>query len=178
MNPKRYLVIGGPGTGKTTLIKTLKDLGYPIFEEAARLTITKNLRKKNNILPWTDRDAFDQQIMELMLDDYRKASQFEISFFDGGLLDIIAWRKYLKKGTNKFDHFLNSYPYEKIAFSPTPWEELYYSDKIRPMDFQSARRINSSIIKYYRSIDFTVHKLAKQTPIQRARKVLRVINSL
>ena len=39
--PKKVLLIGGPSTGKSTLLKELQNLGYPCLEEVSREVIKK-----------------------------------------------------------------------------------------------------------------------------------------
>lgn len=169
---KRVLIIGGPGTGKTTVIKSLHSLGYATIDEAARKIIQHSLAIQSDILPWGNRDKFDFEVYSIMADDYKSLNEGTIAFFDGGLLDILAWRKYLKKDTSIYEHIAYSCPYHKIAFSPVPWKEIYVSDRIRPMDFETSSRINDFIVSYYRDSGYKVVLLDKSSPLKRAKLIL------
>jgi len=43
--PKWYVITGGPCSGKTTIIKELRKIGYIVYPEAARIFIDKEIRK-------------------------------------------------------------------------------------------------------------------------------------
>lgn len=62
---EKYVLTGGPGTGKTTLLKELAKRGYQTVPEAARLVIQEEQRKEQGkgeqgILPWTDLYKFQK----------------------------------------------------------------------------------------------------------------------
>jgi predicted ATPase len=55
----RYFVItGGPGSGKTTLIEALGARGLRHMSEAGRAIIQDQLAIGGSALPWADRRAF------------------------------------------------------------------------------------------------------------------------
>ncbi|MDZ7846617.1 MAG: AAA family ATPase [Owenweeksia sp.] len=42
---KRVIITGGPGTGKTSVLSILSQLGYPTHEEISRKVIREELQK-------------------------------------------------------------------------------------------------------------------------------------
>ena len=57
----KIVLIGGPSTGKTTILKALKEKGFHCFEEVSR-EITSNLAK-NSL-------NADSQMIDINFDDY------------------------------------------------------------------------------------------------------------
>ena len=49
-----YVITGGPGTGKTSLIEELKTVGYQTVKEVARDIIKEQQLQGGNALPWKD----------------------------------------------------------------------------------------------------------------------------
>lgn len=66
----KFVITGGPGFGKTTLLKELEKLGYYVFHEAARAIIEEQEKSDNPIFPWKDRIKFDYKVIKKMLLDY------------------------------------------------------------------------------------------------------------
>ena len=87
----RYIITGGPGAGKTSIINSLKMHGYLVAPEAATEIIEEAL--KNHIeKPW---QAYDYHIRmyELILKRQIEVqnSSKPIAFFDRGHLDGISY---------------------------------------------------------------------------------------
>jgi predicted ATPase len=49
-----FVLTGGPGSGKTTLIEALNARGYATTEEAGRGVIREEMRNNGSGLPWVD----------------------------------------------------------------------------------------------------------------------------
>ncbi|HIG93039.1 TPA: ATP-binding protein [Candidatus Woesearchaeota archaeon] len=86
----KYVITGGPGTGKTTLIHELQQQRYAIVPEAARQIIQEEQQKKEGILPWTNLYEFQRKVVERQLDLEEKVGS-EICFVDRGIVDNLAY---------------------------------------------------------------------------------------
>jgi predicted ATPase len=60
---KRYILTGAPGSGKTTILRSLADLGYATVEEAATAVIA-DAQARGDAEPWT-RPSFIDEIVSL-----------------------------------------------------------------------------------------------------------------
>jgi putative protein kinase ArgK-like GTPase of G3E family len=57
-NPNLFIISGGPGSGKTTVIRELVKLGFPHVPEVARQIIQEQMQVGGTALPWGDREAY------------------------------------------------------------------------------------------------------------------------
>ena len=53
-----YVLTGGPGTGKTSLINGLSEKGYCCIPEVAREIIKKQVNNRGSALPWADKNGY------------------------------------------------------------------------------------------------------------------------
>lgn len=175
MKPRRYLITGGPGTGKTTIVQHLGILGYSTRQEAARKVIEWNLRNGGQILPWVDRDLFDSHLLSIMKKDYKAKKSEEAIVFDGSVLDIIAWRKLLGRKTDNFEYTIEDFIFEKKVFIPPPWKEIYFENDARPFKFVESARISNAIAKFYEKLGYEVIMIPKLSPMKRAQMISKII---
>lgn len=165
--PKRYIITGAPGTGKTSLIQALQANGYQCFPEISRKIILEQQQIKSNKTPWGDLPCFatlvyQQTIKELQLPIKKN------TFVDRGLPDIIA---YLKAKSHPIPEYLLDFPfkthYASTAFLMPLWEEIYINDPQRPQSYQEALHIHQCLIQVYQSLNFTIEIVPKTTLTKR-----------
>ncbi|MGV0923711.1 AAA family ATPase [Empedobacter tilapiae] len=70
-----FVISGGPGVGKTTLINELKNSGFEIVEENARKIIKNQIDTNQEGLPWKNKEKY----AKLMLEESIKSYQNEVS---------------------------------------------------------------------------------------------------
>lgn len=92
---KRYILTGTPGSGKTTIIRGLELMSYPIVEEAATAFIALE-QVKGNLEPWTQ-PSFIDNIVEMQKQKQLETTNIssEIQFFDRSPICIYALSLYL-----------------------------------------------------------------------------------
>lgn len=88
---QRYIITGGPGAGKTSIINYLAKSGYLVAPEAATEIIEEEL-KKNIESPWRA-DDYHIRMYELISKRQLEVqnSPASIAFFDRGHLDGISY---------------------------------------------------------------------------------------
>lgn len=90
MNPQSanfFVLTGGPGAGKTTLINYLADLGYRCMPEAGRAVIRQQRGCGGAALPWNDKTAYARLMYEHDMAAYRRACNMNGPVF----LIAVSW---------------------------------------------------------------------------------------
>ncbi|MFH1365522.1 MAG: ATP-binding protein [archaeon] len=143
---KKYVITGGPCSGKSTLIKRIKEKGYSILEEIARKII---LERKE--VPLTSKEqAYRQRLIlsaqvreELILNS-------EFVFLDRSIIDNFAYQNYLLGGIiqSSVEETKDLPRYDKIFFlERLPFEK----DGLRIEKGDSeAEEIHNEIFKQYK----------------------------
>jgi GTPase SAR1 family protein len=89
MTHERFFVLtGGPGSGKSSLIEALASAGYGRTIEAGRAIIQQQLAIDGPALPHKDPSAFAEMMLSWEVRSYHEASALSgIVFFDRGVPD-------------------------------------------------------------------------------------------
>ena len=176
MNPKRIVITGGPGTGKTAVIDALEKKGYFCYQEIIRemtLEAKKEGKEKiqvvNPLLFVDDPMEFNKKILEGRLQQYKQASNLSeaIVFFDRGLPDVLAYMDYFaQKYGEDFAQVCKEHRYDTVFLLP-PWEEIYVSDNERLETYEQAVQIHEHLEKTYSNYKYINVIVPKGTIDQR-----------
>lgn len=149
-----FVLTGGPGAGKTTLIEALKALGYATAEEAGRGVIRQEVDLGGDALPWADRERFAERMFEWDLRSYRQAQrQRGPVFFDRGLPDTVGYLRLEGLDVPAWMEEEARRPrYNATAFIAPPWKEIYGTDEERRQGWEVAVRTYQTVARTY--VDF------------------------
>ncbi|WP_419786181.1 AAA family ATPase [Pseudodesulfovibrio sp.] len=152
-----YIVLtGGPGSGKSTVLEGLKQLGHKCSEEKGRKIIQQELKQSGHALPWQDKLAFRDR----MLDAEIRAYEFfqhssEVVFFDRGIIDTYGYS--LLEGLEASEALLSSCSsrcYHGVFIFP-PWKDIFTNDAERRQDFAEAQRTYVAMRQAYGDFGYT-----------------------
>jgi Predicted ATPase len=159
--PKRIVITGGPGSGKTVLINHIKDLGYKCMHEISR-TITIEAQKNGiDQLFLEDPILFSEKLMNGRLDQYQKIDHIESQylFYDRGLPDITSYLDYTNAAyPEHFDDYCQINRYDSIFLLP-PWKDIYKQDNERYESFKEAKTIYTFLTKGYRKYGYEIDEV-------------------
>jgi predicted ATPase len=93
-NPNLFVISGGPGSGKTTVLRELAKLGVKYAPEVAREIIQQQLRTNGTALPWGDRRAYTQLMLKRSIESYlAHTPASEPMFSDRGIPDTLCYAR-------------------------------------------------------------------------------------
>ncbi|MCY9864559.1 AAA family ATPase [Vibrio coralliirubri] len=153
MNP--IIITGGPGAGKTTLINTLGDAGYPTFAESSRQLIEQQSQLENGILPWLDLAGFARLCLTVMSEQKDRARQHPVAFLDRAIPDICG---YLTQANLEIDatYLEASQGYHSQVLFCRPEASIYVQDDVRPYPFEEALEIHHALVTVYQELGYEV----------------------
>ena len=158
---EKYILTGGPGVGKTSVIRHLRDLGYTVVHEAARQIINQQKRRHtldpsyDPILPQTCLSTFQLMVIARILHNEQKTRSKGAVFCDRGLGDGIG---YCLAGNipvpSGLDGLIERSGYTKVFLL----EQLpaYKNDRVRHEDHEKATAIHNAILDGYRTLSLPV----------------------
>ncbi len=156
--PKKIVITGGPGTGKTSLVSFLLKQGYQCMPEISREITVEAQKNGIEQLFLKDPILFSQKLLEGRMKQFHDNQNLKKTFlfFDRGLPDITAYMDY----TNTLypDHFLktcHSLKYDLVFLLP-PWKEIYKQDNERYETFEEAKIIHDYLLKGYEKYGYRV----------------------
>lgn len=155
---KKIVLIGGPGTGKSTVLQELENRAYYCMPEVSREVTLKAQKEGIQQLFLTDPLLFSKMLLEGREQQYIQAHESDapIVFFDRGLPDVHAYMEYTKETYP--DYFLeksNQYKYD-VVFLFRPWKEIYVSDNERYEDFEESLVIDQFLQKAYKDLGYLI----------------------
>ncbi|MCK4997434.1 ATP-binding protein [Candidatus Pacearchaeota archaeon] len=171
----RYIITGGPGFGKTSIIKNLNKKGFPFVGESSRNLINELIEKEGKD-PREDRNRFQILIVKKRIQDFFDNNQ-DIVFFDRGVFDEIAYSLfYQREPTDECKKFCKEHKYDKVFIVP-PWKEIYKKDELRNESYEKAVALHNEIVKAYKETGHEILEIPKLTVEERVNYVLDKIKN-
>ncbi len=157
---KRILIIGGPGSGKTTLIHCIEKQGHTIHHEVSREVTLRAREQGVEQLFLTDPLAFSNELLKRRMEQYEQATD-GYNFYDRGIPDVPAYHLYTNDPIpDAYTYAVKHYRYDIVFFLP-PWEEIYETDNERYESFEQAVKISSVLLDFYHTYDYTPIEVPK-----------------
>lgn len=179
-NTERFFVVtGGPGSGKSTLIDALERAGHARSVEAGRGVIQDQVAIGGRALPWADPVAFAELMLCREMRSYRIAQhRTGFVFFDRGMPDVVGYLRLL--GLPVPEHAMKAagtFRYNRRVFIAPPWEEIFQPDPERKQTFAQSVRTYDSMVETYTGLDYELVGIPRVSVEQRVRFVLHSVGS-
>jgi len=156
-----FVVTGGPGSGKSSLIETLSRRGLQSMPEAGRAIIQDQVSIGGSALPWADRAAFAELMLSWELRSYHEACAFDGPvIMDRGIPDVIGYLTLC--GLPVPDHVeatAKLYPYNKSVFLAPYWDDIFTQDAERKQDKEEAKATGQAMIETYTCLGYQIIEL-------------------
>lgn len=153
---QKIVLIGGPGTGKTSVLNELKNRGFLCMEEISREVTLKAKKEGVDQLFLTQPLLFSKKLFEGRIKQFFNAekSKEKIVFFDRGIPDIHAYMDYFNtEYPTIFVEKSKEHLYDKI-FVFSPWKRIYTSDNERYESFKESQKIDYFLQKTYKILGY------------------------
>ena len=93
-NPNLYVISGGPGSGKTTVLQEIAKLGFHHLPEDARQIIQEQTMGGGTALPWLDRESYTQLLLQRSIKSYLEHfPSLQSTFSDRGIPDTLCYAR-------------------------------------------------------------------------------------
>src|ERR1700722_15404516 len=146
-NSNLFVITGGPGSGKTTVLKELEKCGFNYAPEVAREIIREQVRTGGRALPWDDQRLYTDLMLRRSIASYRQHTPIpRPTFSDRGIPDTLCYaRLILLPDESPIRAACDQYRYASPVFFAPPWREIYATDAERKQDFDEAVRTSEQM---------------------------------
>lgn len=175
-----YVITGGPGVGKTTLLQELEHRGLTVVPEIARELIKEQQAIDGEALPWKNKKHYMKLMFDRSLESYEKATQdFKDGnpvIFDRGFLDSLCYASLEGIAiTPEMKNHAEHSRYNAQVFILPPWREKYETDAQRKQTWNEAVFTYNKMIQTYRGYEYDLIEVPKATVTKRADFILEHI---
>lgn len=174
MQKEIIVIIGGPGTGKTTIIEGLIADGYCCYPEISR-EVTMEAKKQGIEQLFLENPLlFSELLLEGRKKQFQKALQEteNIVFLDRGIPDVLAYMHYIGDSYPAFfDQACKEHRYNSIFVLP-PWQDIYVSDDERYENYEQAVLIHKHLLETYEKYGYSIVEVPRDTVENRVNFVL------
>lgn len=174
-----FVVTGGPGSGKSTLIDGLNAKGFPSMPEAGRAIIRDQVQIGGPALPWSDRAMFAELMLGWDLRSWHEAkAQGGPVFLDRGIVDVVGYLTLC--GLPVPAHVETAgkaYRYNRTVFIAPYWEAVFAQDDERKQDRIEAEATARVMADTYARFGYQLFELPKASVEERVAFVMNHINA-
>lgn len=175
----RYVITGGPGVGKTSIIRHLKEMGYHVVGEAATDVIRHSLDKGIE-KPWDKeyKSDFNDEILDLQQHRQNEIPDTGLVFFDRSMIDTFTYAIIPMGGTKSLEIMASKV--QSVIDKQFYHQTVFFIDnlngceknEIRHENLDQLHMIEKHLEQSYLALGYTVVHITKDTVENRAKQIL------
>ncbi len=169
---ERYVLTGGPGVGKSSVIDLLQKMGYQTVPEAFTLLLNSGRIDVSTLGTL----AFRRELMDLHLSLEQNIDDSRDAFLDRCTIDVLAFGLFRNLAMpQELLDVPNQQKYDLVfILDPLPEEQYQRSDAF---SYEESNRIHQCIITLYEERGYRLIQIPYSTPEERANLILHHISS-
>ncbi len=174
MAQKIYVISGGPGTGKTSIIKELEKQKFKILSEVAREVAIQDKRFIGKNIKEINARQFQKAIFDLQKEQYSKIKGEKIIFTDRSFGDTLTYYNVnkIKIPKQKFEY---AKKFKVSGVFILDFLDFYEIDDLRIESKKEQERIQNEIIKIYKKLGYKPLIVPFDTIKKRVKFILKQI---
>ena len=169
----RFVITGGPGSGKSTLIEALAAEGLHAMPEAGRAIIQEQVAEGGDALPWADRGAFAERMFQWEMRSWHAARELAGPvIFDRGIPDVMGYLTLVGLPVPAhIEHATRMFRYNSRVFIAPHWNAIYAQDAERKQSIEEAEATYRTLADLYPRLGYELVPLPLATVAERVRFV-------
>lgn len=150
----RVIVSGGPGVGKTTLLRALAAAGHRVVDESARELIRE--RRAQGLPPRPEPARFAREILRRDTEKYSQSTEGPgWVFFDRSPIEALAMLQ-AAGGIDADAHArcLAGFHFHRQVLLLPPWPAIYATDAERDHSFVHCEQVHRELLRLYGDLGY------------------------
>jgi predicted ATPase len=170
-----FVMTGGPGSGKTTLIAALERAGFNAVHEAGRRIIKEQMATGGRALPWADRARFASAMLDHDIAAHETWRRHRRPvFFDRGIPDVLGYLDLVGLSVSQsMREAAQVRRYNRTVFIAPPWPAIFAQDDERKQTPEEAERTYHAMTRVYAEYGYALLELPRASVAERVRFVLQ-----
>ena len=176
-----FVITGGPGVGKTTLLQELQKRTFTCIPEVARDIIKEQVAADGDALPWRNKETYLQMMFDRSVDSYLSANNSfgSLIFFDRGIPDSLTYADIIGfEKKESMEIAVRRFRYNQNVFYLSPWRDIYKTDEERKQTWEEAIVISELNAEIYRRYNYIPIAVPNESPEKRADFILSCISKM
>ncbi|GAA0305499.1 AAA family ATPase [Sphingomonas oligophenolica] len=169
-----FVITGGPGSGKSTLIEALAVAGVATSAEVGRAIIREEMAAGGSALPWADELAFAERMVVREVAAHAEALASGLTVvLDRGVPDVVGFLRVSGLPVPPhIDAAARSCRYNPHVFIAPYWDAIYTGDRERRQTPAVAEATHAIMAETYRDYGYTLIELPRVPVAERLRFVV------
>jgi predicted ATPase len=166
-----FVLTGGPGSGKTTLIDALAAAGVATSPEVGRAVIREQLAVGGDALPWANQPAFaDLMVVREVAAHQAALAGGALTLLDRGVPDVAGFLRVSGLPVPvHIDAAARACRYNRTVFIAPFWAEIFTDDAERKQSPDVAEATFAVMVETYRFYGYDLVELPRTSVVDRVK---------